>query len=66
MLILTRRPGQRIIMDNGFIEITLLSIRNNQARIGIEAPLSVDVYREEIFIKKLQEGYQKPNSPKIY
>ncbi|HCU54067.1 MAG TPA: carbon storage regulator [Gammaproteobacteria bacterium] len=48
MLILTRRVGEALkIGDN--IDITILSIKGNQVRIGINAPKDVAVHREEIY-----------------
>lgn len=48
MLILTRRPGERIMIGDN-ISVTVLSIKGCQARLGIEAPKDVKVHREEIF-----------------
>ena len=50
MLILTRRPGESLMIGDG-IEVVLLGIHNNQAKIGIVAPKSVPVHREEIYLK---------------
>lgn len=48
MLILTRRPGESIVIDKN-IKITYLgNQRCSQARIGIEAPIEISVHREEI------------------
>lgn len=47
MLILTRRIGETINIGND-IEVTVLGIRGNQARIGVNAPKDVPVHREEI------------------
>ena len=47
MLILTRRPGESIILDNK-IKITYLGNLYRQARIGIEADLDITIHREEI------------------
>ena len=47
MLVLTRRPGEEIIID-GNIRITVVSIKGDRVRIGIEAPPSVTVDRQEI------------------
>ncbi|MBF0284389.1 MAG: carbon storage regulator CsrA [Magnetococcales bacterium] len=54
MLILTRRVGESLnIGDN--IKITLLGIKGNQVRIGIDAPREVEVHREEIYDKIKRE-----------
>jgi carbon storage regulator len=47
MLVLSRKQSQSIII-NGNIRITVVSIRGNQVRIGVEAPASVPVFREEL------------------
>ena len=50
MLILTRRVGEALkIGDN--VDITILGIKGNQVRIGINAPKDVPVHREEIYTK---------------
>lgn len=50
MLILTRKSKEAIVIgDNKDIKITVLNIRGNQVQLGIEAPKSVAVHREEIF-----------------
>lgn len=48
MLILTRRVGETL-MIGGEISVTVLGVKGNQVRIGINAPQSVAVHREEIF-----------------
>lgn len=55
MLILTRKTGQKIIINKGEIEITVLYSRFNHARLGIKAPKDIDIDREEIFIRKQEE-----------
>ena len=47
MLVLTRRPGEEIVID-GHIRLTVVSVRGDRIRIGIEAPPSVVVDRQEI------------------
>jgi len=53
MLILTRKVGERLVIDDETV-ITVLGARGNQIRIGIEAPKHVSIHREEIYnrIKK--------------
>lgn len=47
MLVLTRRPGEEIVID-GNIRITVVAVKGDRIRIGIEAPPSVVVDRQEI------------------
>lgn len=47
MLILTRRPGESLIINEN-INVTVLGIKGNQVRVGIKAPKDVPVHREEI------------------
>jgi len=49
MLVLTRSVGERLIINNGEIKLSILEVKGNQVRIGIDAPLNVSVHREEIF-----------------
>ena len=51
MLILTRRHGESIIVGDN-VRITVISVKGNQVRIGVEAPRSVSVQRQEIAGKK--------------
>jgi carbon storage regulator len=48
MLILTRRVGETVVIGND-VTVTVLGIKGNQVRIGVKAPKSVSVHREEIF-----------------
>ncbi len=50
MLILTRRVGETILIGDE-VRLTVLGIKGNQVRIGIEAPDAVAVHREEIYDK---------------
>lgn len=49
MLVLTRSVGERLIINDGEIKLSILEVKGNQVRIGIDAPRSVSVHREEIF-----------------
>jgi carbon storage regulator len=48
MLILTRRIGEKISIDNNKIGVVVLGVKGNQVRIGIDAPKDISVHREEI------------------
>ncbi|MDR1362526.1 MAG: carbon storage regulator CsrA [Spirochaetaceae bacterium] len=48
MLILSRKAGEKIIIGGG-ITISVVELRGDQARIGVDAPKTVKVYREEVF-----------------
>ncbi|GAB3380863.1 carbon storage regulator CsrA [Spongiibacter taiwanensis] len=54
MLILTRRIGETLICDdNGKLtEVTVLGVKGNQVRLGVQAPRHVGVDREEIYQRK--------------
>lgn len=47
MLVLSRKLNEKIIID-GNITVTVLGIRGNQIRLGIEAPSSIGIVREEL------------------
>ena len=48
MLILTRKVGESVLIGDD-ISITVLSVRGNQVKLGVEAPKEVSVHREEIY-----------------
>ena len=54
MLILTRRIGETLIMGDD-VNITVLGVKGNQVRLGINAPKDVSVHREEIYLRIQQE-----------
>lgn len=51
MLVLTRRPGEAIIIDD-VIRLTVVSVKGDRIRLGIEAPSSVVVDRQEIHARR--------------
>ena len=56
MLILTRRVGEKLIIGEN-VTVTVLGVKGNQIRIGIDAPRDVQVNREEIFLKIQKEKH---------
>lgn len=60
MLILTRRVGETVMIGDD-VTITVLGVKGNQVRVGINAPKSVAVHREEIYerIKREQQSDQQ-------
>jgi carbon storage regulator len=56
MLVLTRKPGEQIVIGNN-IRLTVVSVGPGRVKIGIEAPSSVRVDRQEIF-EKIQREHE--------
>jgi carbon storage regulator len=50
MLILTRRVGETVMIGND-ITCTVLGVKGNQVRLGINAPKHVAVHREEVYVR---------------
>ncbi|EJD6377072.1 MULTISPECIES: carbon storage regulator CsrA [Providencia] len=48
MLILTRKPTEVVVIGDD-IKVTILGVKGNQVRIGIDAPKDISVHREEIY-----------------
>jgi carbon storage regulator len=61
MLVLTRRAGESIVIGND-ITITVVDIRGDQIRIGIDAPRSVQIHREEVYRQLAAENVQAAGS----
>ncbi|GAA1817645.1 carbon storage regulator CsrA [Luedemannella flava] len=61
MLVLTRRPGESIMVGDDVV-ITVLEVRGDVVRVGIAAPRSVQVHREEIY-RELQAANREAASP---
>jgi carbon storage regulator len=55
MLIITRRPGEKIVLGDDVV-VTLMEISGQTARIGIDAPQALPVYREEIWAAVKEEN----------
>jgi carbon storage regulator len=63
MLILTRYLDESFYIGND-IKVTLLSAKGGQARIGVEAPKDVPIYREELYEKMSSEELKTSFSPR--
>lgn len=53
MLILTRRVGENVVIGDDIV-ISIVEVRGDAVRIGIEAPRSVSVHREEVWLELLR------------
>ncbi|EIL88207.1 carbon storage regulator CsrA [Rhodanobacter fulvus Jip2] len=64
MLILTRRVGETLMIGDE-VTVTVLGVKGNQVRIGINAPKTVAVHREEIYqrIKGENDAGSTPGEP---
>jgi carbon storage regulator CsrA len=61
VLILTRRIGETVMIGDD-ITVTVLRVKGNQVRLGVNAPKSVSVQREEIFHRIKHEGVEAPQA----
>ena len=64
MLVLTRKPGESIVIGNN-IRITVLEMQGRQIRLGIEAPPEITVHRGEIYERIKEENKQAAQAGQI-
>lgn len=63
MLVLARKVGEKIVIGKD-IEVTVLAIKGDQVRLGIEAPDNVSIHRQEIFLEIEAENKRAARSKK--
>jgi carbon storage regulator len=68
MLVLTRKKNESIVI-NDVIKVTVVEVRGDKVRLGIEAPRSIEVHREEVYEqihgkrgKQAEEAHASPAS----
>lgn len=59
MLVLTRKVGSRIIIDNDII-VTVADVKGDSVRLAIDAPKDIRIYRGEIYDAIVEENKQSP------
>jgi carbon storage regulator len=60
MLVLSRKIGERILLPDYEVTITVVAIEGNRVRLGISAPAEITVYREEIWDQICQQTNRPP------
>jgi carbon storage regulator len=64
MLVLTRRVGERIVIDNRIV-IEVLSVKGSRVRIGVQSPPGVTVLRDELLHGKVNPPHTAPAAQEV-
>jgi carbon storage regulator len=59
MLVLSRKPGESVVVGDGIV-VTIVEIRGDRVRLGVEAPQNVPVHRREVY-----EAIRRPEHPPV-
>jgi len=67
MLILTRRPGERVVLNVGHVTITVMHLytRGSQTRLGFDAPPGVEILRGELLDRMIGDELRGPLEPGV-
>jgi carbon storage regulator len=60
MLVLSRKAGERLVVPDCDLVVTVIAVGRNTVRLGISAPEELAVYREEVWQKVRQEAHDPP------
>jgi carbon storage regulator len=64
MLVLTRKCGEKVVLPQQQVTVTVLEVRGDRVRLGIEAPAHIRVHRQEVWQRiQVQEASEKPRQP---
>ncbi|MDD6550230.1 MAG: carbon storage regulator CsrA [Lachnospiraceae bacterium] len=64
MLALTRKKDESIVI-NGNIEITVMEVKGDHVKLGIQAPKNVPIYRKEVFEQIQKENEESMNTESV-
>jgi carbon storage regulator len=60
MLVLSRKRGERILVGDCEVVVTVLAVKGGSVRLGISAPADVAVYREEVEQRRAERNHRPP------
>jgi carbon storage regulator len=64
MLVLSRKKSEKIVLGDGIITLTVVEIRGDKVRIGVDAPKDISVHRKEVYdaiMKRIAEENEDGN-----